>query len=155
MRPPSAVPSAVVRVHVMVVWVIESGIPCAIVPRIVETPIPSAVPAVVVPGIVTVTPAVSSVVPRVVIAPVEPWTGIIVVVVPGGIPVVCIVVLIEVGDCDACAGFFVESDGGRHVVRDNDAVFLVSEQIYRRFFCLLHEFLCLFFLDSGLAAVSE
>ena len=51
-------------------------------------------------------------------------------VIPRGVPIVC-VVWIEVSDGDAGAELFVESDGSSHVVRNDDAVLFVSEQIDR------------------------
>lgn len=76
------------------------------------------------------------------------------VVVPRGVPITCIV-WIEVGYGDACAEFLVEADGGGHVVWNDDAVLLVTEQIYRRFFCLLYEIVDILRVLIFFAAILE
>lgn len=57
---PGAIPSAIIRVHVVIIWIVEACI--SIVPWIIETSIPS----VVVPWIISVVPWVVSVIPWVI-----------------------------------------------------------------------------------------
>jgi hypothetical protein len=88
---PSSVPSAIIWVHVVIVWIVESGISIvAIVPRIIETAIPativpwvvSVIPRTIVSSIISpivttviaaIVPWVISIVPWVVVASVTPW----------------------------------------------------------------------------------
>ena len=67
-RIPGAIPSAVIWVHMVIVWVVETGIAVvAIVPRVIITAIPSAVVTSIVPWAV-------SIAPWVVVSSVTPWT---------------------------------------------------------------------------------
>lgn len=79
-RIPGAIPSAVIWVHMVIVWVVETGIAVvAIVPRVIITAVPSAV----IPRVVSVIPwiietaivsAVVAAVESVVVTSIVPWT---------------------------------------------------------------------------------
>ena len=95
---PTTVPSAIVWMHVIVVWVIETCI--SIVPRIIETAIPSTIiprvlsviPWIVITSVISsvvaaIVPRIISVTPWVVVTSVAPWARVIVVI-PWRIPVI-------------------------------------------------------------------
>ena len=102
---PSSVPSAIVWMHVVIVWIVESGISIiTIVPRVIKTTIPTVIPSAIVPRVIsvipwivitsvvssivaTIVPRIISVTPWVVVSSIAPWAGVIIVI-PRRIPIV-------------------------------------------------------------------
>lgn len=79
---------------------------------------------------------------------ITPWSDviIIVIVVDEGT---------EVSDCHACSQCLVITYHRRHILRDKDAILLVSVKINLRTFGLLYEFVDFLLLFSIFASASE
>ena len=144
---PSSVPSAVIRMHVVVEWIAESCMPSTVVPGV----IPSCIPSSVEPWVVTVIPrvvetAVVSSVISAIVATVEPWTmsvvpwvipssvapqAAVVVIVPWVIPVIVRPVIVEIWCSKICAESVIEFHQSSHTAISG-AVSLYGIQVCRR-----------------------
>ena len=144
---PATVPSAVIRAveaavpSCISVSVIPWVIPAAIVPRVIPACVPRTVPSAVMPwsispGIPVPRAVVSAPVPRTSYAVRSIWT------VP--VPWTVISPVIFGYSNGSTSKLIVKTDLCRHVLRDEDCVLLVSEQVYGGAFGLFYEFVGLF-----------